>query len=88
MIYLFSTQLYEEQNELIIKICRFQGEHIHVASLADENLKPYFKKYFKGNNPAIVFSNDFLDTNPKNVNVVYGFWNFVEYFMKNKMIRC
>lgn len=87
MMYLFSTKGYADENELIRKLCSWQGDHIHVASLDDMNMVPYFKKYFKGNGPAIVISRDFLDVTTSPVTIVYGFWNFVNYYQSHRMVR-
>jgi hypothetical protein len=61
---------------LIEELCKFEGIEISFCYL-DSAL---YKKYYKGHKPAIIIDDECA--------VLYGFWQFAEYLMKNGYIRC
>ncbi len=63
-----------EEIDLIRTLCQFEG----IQYTVDMSLSDDVKKYYKGSSPAIVF----MDESNKEV-IIYGFWNFVNWVIKN-----
>ena len=71
---------YAQEIDLIERLCKYEG---HKFSIIDpEHID--FKTYYKGGHPAIIID---IMVEDKPV-VLYGFWQFAEWLMKNGMIRC
>lgn len=72
---------FAQEIDLIERLCEFEG---HTFSMIyPEN--PEFKKYYKGHRPAIVLPDIMVNDKPV---VLYGFWQFAEWQLKNGMLRC
>ena len=70
----------EQELDLIERLCKYEGYTF--SKITSEHID--FKTYYKGCNPAIIIYK-YLDKDPE---VLYGFWQFVEWLLKNGMIRC
>jgi hypothetical protein len=71
-----------QELHLIEELCKFEGiQYLPCYPEAkNENGENYFKKYYKGHSPAIILDDGAV--------VLYGFWKFAEYLLKNGMLRC
>lgn len=70
----------EQELDLIERVCKYEGYIF--SKITPEHID--FKKYYKGGHPAII-----IDIMVEDESVVlYGFWQFVEWLLKNGMIRC
>lgn len=64
----------------ILSLCELEGIEVIIINNPSERL---FKDYYKGSNPAIlVYQDSQLEA------FMYGYWDFVGYVQKNKMLYC
>jgi hypothetical protein len=76
----YATTNYAQELDLIERLCKYEGYRFSV--IFPEHID--FKTYYKGGHPAILV--DILVENQPVV--LYGFWQFVEFLLKNGMLRC
>lgn len=81
---------HKQEIDLIKGVCDLEGLQIFDYSKRTDLVKKHLvKEYYKGGNPAIVISKDFIDVETNfPPTVVYGFWMFIDYLLKNGCIRC
>lgn len=70
----------EQELDLIERVCKYEGYIF--SKITPEHID--FKKYYKGGHPAIILD---IIVEDKPV-VLYGFWQFAGFMLKNGMIRC
>lgn len=75
----YALSNYVQEFELIERLCKYEGHTIEV--IYPEHVD--FKKYYKGGHPAILV--DILVDEPV---LLYGFWQFAEFLLRNRMLRC
>jgi len=71
---------YAQEFDLIERLCKYEGHTF--AVIYPEHVD--FKKYYKGGHPAILVD-VLVEDQPV---VLYGFWEFAEFLLKNGMLRC
>ena len=70
---------YAQEIDLIERLCKFEGRKFSIINPEHSDFK-----YYKGAHPAIIID---IMVEDKPV-VLYGFWQFAEWLMKNGMLRC
>lgn len=74
---------YAQEINLIEQLCKYEGHKLSIINPEHSDFK-HFKKYYKGGHPAIIID---IMVEDKPV-VLYGFWQFAEWLIKNGMLRC
>jgi hypothetical protein len=76
----YALSNYVQEFDLIERLCKYEGHTF--AVIYPEHVD--FKKYYKGGHPAILVD-VLVEDQPV---VLYGFWEFAEFLLKNGMLRC
>lgn len=73
-------QAYVQELDLIERLCEYEGYKFSIINTNHID----FKTYYKGGHPAILIDM-MVEDQPI---VLYGFWQFAEWLLKNGMLRC
>lgn len=76
----YAPTSYAQELDLIERLCKYEG--ISFTIVYPEHID--FKIYYKGGHPAILID-IMVEDEPV---VLYGFWQFAEFLLKNGMLRC
>ena len=76
----YAPSPYAQELDLIERLCKYEGHTFSI--IYPEHVD--FKTYYKGGPPAILVD-IMVEDEPV---VLYGFWQRVEWLLKNGIIRC